>query len=116
MQAIPFESIDWEKIEKTVHPGESSISFWQSKQFEGLRIRRVEYAPGYLADHWCSKGHIVHCLEGSFRSELRSGETVELKKGMSYVVSDNMSEHRSYSEHGVQLLIIDGDFLDIDIP
>ncbi len=71
----------------------------------------VEYSAGYLADHWCQKGHIVHCLEGEFKSELETGETFILSKGMTYIVSDNLSSHRSITENGVKLLIIDGDFL-----
>ena len=71
----------------------------------------VEYSPGYLADHWCSKGHIVHCLQGEFTSEMQSGESFHLSEGMSYVVADEMSSHRSVSPAGVKLLIIDGDFL-----
>jgi hypothetical protein len=84
MAAIPFQSIDWSKIEKTIHPGEQGVAYWQTLQYPGLRVRIVEYEAGYLADHWCRKGHIVYCLEGSFNSEL---------------------------ETGVKLLIIDGDFL-----
>jgi len=76
-----------------------------------LRIRMVEYSPGYLADHWCKKGHIVHCLEGEFISELETGEEFKLTKGMTYIVSDELSSHRSISKTGVKLLIIDGDFL-----
>ena len=110
-QNIPFEVIDWESVSKEEHPGETGTSFWQKREFAGLRIRIVEYGPGYLADHWCTKGHIVHCLEGSFMSELENGETFLLSKGMSYVVSDDMSSHRSSSKEGVKLLIIDGDFL-----
>jgi len=34
-----------------------------------------------------------------------------LTKGMSYIVSDDMSSHRSITKKGVKLLIIDGDFL-----
>lgn len=108
---IPFTKVTWDDIIKTVHPGETGISYWQTLQYEGLRIRMVEYEKGYLADHWCQKGHIVHCLEGSFISELDSGEKILLSKGMSYVVSDNLSSHRSFSENGVKLMIIDGDFL-----
>jgi quercetin dioxygenase-like cupin family protein len=74
----------------------------------------VEYSKGYLADHWCQKGHIVHCLEGAFISELNSGEKIKLSKGDTYVVSDEISSHRSVSEDGVKLLIIDGDFLKIN--
>lgn len=108
---IPFEVIDWEEILKSEHAGTSGFAFWQTKQFDGLRIRLVEYSKGYIADHWCTKGYIVHCLEGEFISELENGEKFILSKGMTYIVSDNLSSHRSSTENGVKLLIIDGDFL-----
>ena len=113
MQAknIPFQIIDWSKIEKTAHEGATGVAYWQTLQFDGLRIRRVEYSPGYLADHWCQKGHIVHCLEGEVVNELKDGRKNVLVPGMSYVVSDDLSSHRSVTETGVTLLIIDGDFL-----
>jgi len=111
MNHIPFQLIDWSLIEKVEHKGEAGIALWQTIQFEGLRIRLVEYLNGYLADHWCQKGHIVYCLDGEFVSELSTGEKISLKKGETYVVSDELSSHRSASENGVKLLIIDGDFL-----
>lgn len=111
MRAIPFTAVDWTSIKKTEHKGESGIAFWQTIQFAGFRIRLVEYSKDYFADHWCQKGHIVHCLEGEFMSELGTGEKISLKKGDSYIVSDDLSSHRSLSENGVKLLIIDGDFL-----
>ena len=111
MKPIPFQTIDWVNIEKTTHIGETGNAFWQTMQFAGLRIRIVEYSSGYLADHWCKKGHIVHCLEGDFISELEDGTSFYLRKGMSYIVSDDASSHRSISKNGVKLLIVDGDFL-----
>ena len=108
---IPFQTIDWSNIPKTEHKGETGIAWWQTVQFEGLRIRIVEYSIGYVADHWCHKGHIVHCLEGDFVSELENGEQFVLTSGMTYVVSDELSSHRSVAKNGVKLLIIDGDFL-----
>lgn len=108
---IPFHTIDWTGIERVEHKGETGTSYWQTIQLEGLRIRIVEYSENYLADHWCQKGHIVYCLEGEFNSELQTGEKVTLKKGMSYVVSDDLSSHRSQSNQPVKLLIIDGEFL-----
>ncbi|MEY4931106.1 MAG: hypothetical protein RI909_1830 [Bacteroidota bacterium] len=111
MSQIPFHTIDWNNIPKTEHVGETGTSFWQTLQFEGLRIRLVEYSAGYLADHWCTKGHIVHCLEGEFISELKNGDSFTLTKGMTYIVSDELSSHRSVTKDGVKLLIIDGDFL-----
>lgn len=108
---IPFQTIDWDTITKTEYKGETGTAWWQTIQFDGLRVRIVTYSPGYLADHWCKKGHIVHCLEGTFISELITGEKFTLTQGMSYVVSDEISSHRSISKCGVKLMIIDGDFL-----
>lgn len=114
MSNIPFQSIDWNTINKTEHKGETGTAYWQTLQFNGLRVRIVEYTENYLADHWCEKGHIVHCLEGEFVSELKTGEKFTLSKGMSYIVSDDLSSHRSVSLNGVKLMIIDGDFLKLD--
>lgn len=111
MSNIPFQTIDWSKIEKVNYPGETGTATWQTLQLGGLRIRLVQYSANYLADHWCEKGHVVHCLEGEFTTELSTGEKTVLKKGESYVVSDNLSSHRSVSKNGVTLLIVDGDFL-----
>ncbi|MBN2821148.1 MAG: DHCW motif cupin fold protein [Bacteroidales bacterium] len=108
---IPFQTINWATIPKTEHKGETGIAYWQTLQYAGLRIRLVEYSKGYVADHWCKKGHIVHCLEGDFVSELNDGEKYTLIKGMTYVVTDDLSSHRSTTVNGVKLLIIDGDFL-----
>lgn len=108
---IPFQTIDWSSVQKTEQKGETGIAYWQTLQFEGLRIRLVEYSKGYVADHWCTKGHIVHCLEGDFVSELIGGDKFKLTQGMTYVVTDDLSSHRSTTVNGVKLLIIDGDFL-----
>jgi len=108
---IPFQTIDWASIPKVDYKGESGTATWQTDQFPGLRIRIVEYSKGYIADHWCQKGHIVHCLEGEFISELQTGGKFTLKKGMTYVVSDELSSHRSNTKNGVKVMIIDGDFL-----
>jgi hypothetical protein len=108
---IPFQTIDWATIPKTEHRGESGVAYWQTLQFQGLRIRIVEYSKGYIADHWCEKGHIVHCLEGEVVNEQQNGVSSVLTQGMSYVVSDELSSHRSVTENGVKLMIIDGDFL-----
>jgi hypothetical protein len=111
MSDILFQKIDWTSIERVEHQGETGAAFWQTIQFGGLRIRIVEYSKGYLADHWCQKGHIVHCLEGEFTSEMIAGEKIKLTEGETYVVSDDLSSHRGVSENGVKLLIVDGDFL-----
>ena len=111
MSGISFQTIDWSRISNTEHKGESGLAYRRTLEFPGLKVRMVEYSAGYVADHWCKKGHIVHCLEGEFTSEMETGESFHLTKGMSYIVSDNLSSHRSVTKNGVKLLIIDGDFL-----
>jgi hypothetical protein len=111
MSKIEFQTIDWSKIAPTEYAGDSGLAVWRTIQYDGLRVRMVEYSAGYFANHWCKKGHIVQCLEGEFVSELDSGERFSLSKGMTYIVSDDLSTHRSSTKNGVKLLIIDGDFL-----
>ena len=109
--SIPFQVIDWNNTERTDHKGQRGLAIWNTLQLPGLRIRVVTYSSGYLADHWCQKGHIVHCLKGQLITEHETGEKYLLKQGMTHVVSDNLSSHRSIAEREVTLLIIDGDFL-----
>jgi hypothetical protein len=113
MSHFNFQTIDLNLIPATEHSGTTGIAVWRTLQLEGLRIRRVDYSKGYLADHWCKKGHLVYCLEGEFVSELDNGQQFKLSQGMTYIVSDDLSSHRSFSENGVKLLIIDGDFLQL---
>ena len=108
---ILFRTIDWDRIPKEEYKGEAGFATWQTLSFDGLRMRIVNYSKGYIADHWCTKGHIVHCLEGEFTSEMKTGEQFRLTAGMTYIVSDEVSSHRSRTSTGVKLLIIDGDFL-----
>ena len=108
---IPFQTIDWSALPKTEHAGITGKAYWQTIQFEGLRVRYVEYSKDYEADHWCEKGHIVYCIKGEVTNELKDGSPSVLKAGMSYIVSDDLSSHRSITKEGVHLLIIDGDFL-----
>ena len=110
-QNIPFQNIDWSNIPKVEYKGETGIATWQTQQFSGLRLRIVEYSTGYVADHWCQKGHIVHCLQGEVTNELEGKQSSILKEGMTYIVSDDLSSHRSVTKNGVKLLIIDGEFL-----
>ncbi|WP_319543438.1 DHCW motif cupin fold protein [uncultured Pseudodesulfovibrio sp.] len=111
---IPFQTVDWSTVPKTEHKGHTGVAYWQTLQFAGLRVRVVEYTPGYVADHWCEKGHIVYCLEGEVTNERQGASDSVLTPGMSYIVSDDLSSHRSVTEKGVKLLIIDGDFLQLN--
>ena len=111
MKPISFHTTDWSHLQVTRHAGKTGFATWRTLQYDGLRIRMVEYSPGYEADHWCAVGHIFFCIDGELVSELSDGTSHTLKAGMSYEVSDGMSKHRSRTEKGATLFIIDGAFL-----
>lgn len=107
---FPFTLTDWTSVEPTEHPGETGVATWRTVQLGDVRVRIVEYSPGYLADHWCSKGHVVLCLEGELHTELADGRTVVLTPGMSYQVADDTAPHRSSTAmgaSGAKLFIVD---------
>jgi hypothetical protein len=104
---IPFGTTNWSQIEVTQHPGVTGMATWRTQQFDTIRVRLVEYSPGYLADHWCSKGHILLCLEGELHTELADGRQFVLTPGMSYQVADDAEPHRSSTLTGVKLFIVD---------
>ncbi|OGN92114.1 MAG: hypothetical protein A2Y88_13900 [Chloroflexi bacterium RBG_13_48_10] len=107
MKNIPFDTTNWSQIETTEHQGETGLAIWRTQQFDTIRVRLVEYTPGYLADHWCKKGHILFCLEGELHTELADGRQFVLTPGMSYQVADNAEPHRSSTQTGVKLFIVD---------
>jgi hypothetical protein len=72
-----------------------------------IRVRMVEYSPGYKADHWCSKGHILFCMDGEMNTNLADGRIMKLTKGMCYFVGDNNEAHQSSTETGCKLFIVD---------
>jgi mannose-6-phosphate isomerase class I len=104
---IAFGTTDWDEVPKTDHTGETGSATWQTRQFGPIRVRMVTYTPGYLADHWCVKGHILLCLEGELQTELADGRRFTLKPGMSYQVADNAEPHRSSTTTGARLFIVD---------
>ena len=107
MKNIPFGITNWSQIAPTEHKGVTGIAIWRTQKFDNIRVRMVEYSPGYLADHWCKKGHILLCLEGELHTELDDGRTFILTPGVSYQVADEAEPHRSYTQTGAKLFIVD---------
>jgi quercetin dioxygenase-like cupin family protein len=107
MHSIPFGTTDWSAVEATTHPGEIGTATWRTRHFGQIRVRVVEYSPGYRADHWCQKGHILLCLEGELETTLEDGRTFTLTPGTSYQVADGAEPHRSSTATGAKLFIVD---------
>ncbi|GEM_PF-103695 len=107
MHNIPFRVTNWNDVDPTEHSGISGKAIWLTQQFDTIRVRIVEYTPGYLADHWCEKGHILFCVQGQLDTELIDGRRFVLLPGMSYQVADHAEAHRSSTQVGAKLFIVD---------
>jgi hypothetical protein len=106
--AFPFTAIDWSKVPGEEHPGETGKAVWRTMNAGDLRVRMVEYSPGYRADHWCARGHVILIVEGEMTAELKDGRSFVLKAGMGYVASDDADNpHQSHTEAGCKLFIVD---------
>jgi uncharacterized cupin superfamily protein len=104
---LPFSTTEWINVAPTRHAGETGHALWHTRQFGDVRVRLVEYSPGYKADHWCQKGHFVLVLDGDLTTELADGRTVALKPGMSWQVADGDGAHRTSTATGAKLFIVD---------
>lgn len=107
MTNIPFSITDWTEVEAVEVKGETGVGYWKTLEFGDIQVHMVEYSAGYLADHWCHKGHILLCLEGELNTELKDGRKVILTPGMTYQVADDTIAHRSSTKVGAKLFIVD---------
>lgn len=107
LASFAFETSDWSSIPTEERKGETGTAYWQVKMMNDIRVRKVEYSAGYKADHWCKKGHVLHCLEGEMYTELEDGRVMKLMAGTTYFVGDNNEAHRSYTHTGCKLFIVD---------
>jgi hypothetical protein len=107
LSRIPFEVVDWSTVDVTEHRGDDGVARWRTRNFGDVRVRLVEYSPGYVANHWCSKGHILLCMSGELMTELQDGRQFTLGPGMSYQVADNDGAHRSMTHIGATIFIVD---------
>lgn len=104
---LPFTTTDWSTVPTSTYPGAPGTAVWRTVAAGDVRVRVVEYSPGYVADHWCSRGHVVLVLEGELVTELQDGRVVRLGPGMSYQVADGAAPHRSSAPGGARLFIVD---------
>jgi len=68
---LPFMTTDWSSVATTEHPGQSGVAVWRTVEAGDVRVRMVDYSPGYVADHWCNRGHVLLVLEGELFTEGR---------------------------------------------
>ena len=107
IENVPFQTTDWSKVAAVQHPGEKGFATWRTVEIGNLRVRQLDYSPGYIADHWCERGHVIYVLEGELITELRDGRKFVMGPGHSYQVADGDGAHRSVSLRGARLFVVD---------
>jgi quercetin dioxygenase-like cupin family protein len=107
MEGIPFGTTDWSAVAPTEHKGEVDLAYWRTRELPGIRVGMVEYTAGHVSDHWCQKSHVLLCIECELETELADGRKFVLKPGMSLLVADGAEPHRTRTESGAKLFIVD---------
>jgi len=107
IENVPFMTTDWERLPITKQHGEAGYACSRILEVGNIRVRLVDYSPGYSADHWCARGHVVFVLEGELVTQLKDGRSFVLRPGMSYQVADDGEPHRSSTSTGAKIFIVD---------
>lgn len=107
LRDFPFGVVDWSEVAATEHPGLRGKAISRTRQLGEVRVRMVEYGADYVADHWCSKGHVIHVVTGELRLELGDGRGYTLRPGMSCQVADDAEPHRAVTASGATVFIVD---------
>jgi len=107
IEDVAFCTTDWGTVPTTEHAGETGMAIWRTLETGNIRVRMVDYTPGYRADHWCSRGHVLLVLAGELVTELADGRRIVLPAGSSYQVAENAEPHRSETSTGAKLFIVD---------
>ena len=107
IENLPFMTFDWARIAAEEAPGEAGTSFIKSFDAGDFRCRLVTYEAGYVADHWCSKGHVFLILKGEAALEFESGHAVSLTHNQGFCVDDVSEPHRIRTRGGATAFILD---------
>jgi quercetin dioxygenase-like cupin family protein len=108
IQGVMFSITDWSQLSPVEHRGERGTSFWRTFEAGNVRVRMVEYSPGFKSDRWCPRGHILLVLEGELAIGLKDGREFTLASGTGFQVSDDEANpHLAYTDKGAKVFIVD---------
>ena len=105
---VSYSLIDWQNVESTEVKGITGHAFWKTKKFNDLRIRIIEKSPGYRADHYCKKGHVIYVIDGEMVIDFENGEKFSVSAGQTVFLGDDPEfGHSTFTENGIKYFIID---------
>jgi len=101
-------AIDWPHEPVSAQPGETGSAAQRVRMLGDTQLRIVDYGAGYVADHWCGRGHILYVVSGALAIEHRDGIRYQLAAGMSWHAAEGEgAPHRVVCERGARVFIID---------
>jgi len=105
---IPEQVTDWTQLPAIEVPGTSGVAKARTQDIGEAQLRLIEYSQGYLADHWCAKGHVIYVVSGTLAIEHQDGRAAcALSAGMSWCVADEARAHRVRSDDGATIFVLD---------
>jgi quercetin dioxygenase-like cupin family protein len=107
IEDVPFSNIRWPEMPLSEQSGAVGYALSQTVETGNVRLRLVTFSPGYEADHWCSKGHVVFVLKGQLSTVLQDGRKFLTLQGESFCVGDNDGQHRAETDRGATVFIVD---------
>src|SRR5262245_51372196 len=108
LENLPIGSIDWSRVPPVIQRGETGTSTARTRDFGDITLRLVAYSPGFKADHWCAKGHIVYVISGCVVIEHEDKTRTVLSPNTSWHAPDEaIPRHRVLCEAGATLFIVD---------
>jgi hypothetical protein len=107
IEDVPYTSIDWSRLQPAEQPGQTGSVTSRGVEAGNLRVRLLDFGPGYMADHWCERGHVAYVIDGEVVNELSDGTTSVLSAGMSFAVADGKPSHRTFTRTGARVFIVD---------
>lgn len=100
-------AINWEEIQAEKIEGETGYVITRTKEIGNFKIRHNTYSADFRADHWCEKGHILLVLNGVLIIEFKDGTSVDVTKGNSYVLGDDVQVHKAITLAETEVFIVD---------
>lgn len=104
---LKTQKINWNNLPEQELIGESGKSVYKEIISGNFHIRLAEYSANYSSDHWCDKGHIIHCISGAFVMLLKNGNDIIINAGESIILGGSNPHKASTGDVPAVMFIID---------
>jgi len=107
LENINTQLIDWESTAPIETKGKTGVNTAHEFSSGGYKIRLLVYSSNYESDHWCEKGHIIHCIEGSMMLKIKDRKDIYLSAGKSLLLGEGDHHMAVTGDVSAKIFIID---------